>query len=167
MDSFGFRPFAFCVACLISTWPCAAQSLADPARAPGQAPAQEVIDVHGIDPHAYRAVATRLPPGVEPTVDGRLDDDVWQLAPPFGAFVQREPIVGAPATERTEFRVLYDNQTLYVAIWAFEDRSRRHRRQRDAARFAAAERRLRCASYSTPSTTIGTGSTSAPTRSGR
>jgi hypothetical protein len=80
-----------------------------------------VVDVHTIDPHSYRAVAFRLPPGVAPRLDGRLDDDVWQLAQPFGNFIQREPTVGAPATDRTEFRVLYDDLTLYVAIWAFED----------------------------------------------
>ena len=39
---------------------------------------------------------------------GRLDDDVWQLAQPFGNFIQREPTVGAPATDRTEFRVLIE-----------------------------------------------------------
>jgi len=43
---------------------------------------------------------------VAPRVDGRLDDDVWQLAQPFGNFIQREPAVGAPAMDRTEFRVL-------------------------------------------------------------
>jgi len=115
------RPIVVCIVCLIVTWPCAAQTPAGPAPAVVQAPSPEVVDVPAIDPHSYRAVASRLPPGVAPRLDGRLDDDVWQLAQPFGNFIQREPAIGAPATDRTEFRVLYDDLTLYVAVWAFED----------------------------------------------
>ncbi|MGE3958970.1 MAG: DUF5916 domain-containing protein [Vicinamibacterales bacterium] len=79
-----------------------------------------VVDVRTIDPHAYKAAAARLPEGAAPRIDGRLDDEVWQLAPAFGDFIQREPRVGARSTERTEFRVLYDDRRLYVAIWAYE-----------------------------------------------
>jgi len=94
--------------------PCAAQSPSP------SVPAAEIVDVHAIDPHAYRAEAVRLPAGVAPKIDGRLDDDVWQLARSFGNFIQREPVIGAPSVEQTEFRVLYDDRKLYVAIWAFE-----------------------------------------------
>jgi hypothetical protein len=103
------------------TWPCLAQTPAKPATTAHPAPTPEVVDVHAVDPHSYRAVAFRLPAGVAPTIDGRLDDDVWRLAKPFGNFIQREPVVGAPATEPTEFRVLYDDRMLYIAIWAFEN----------------------------------------------
>ena len=79
-----------------------------------------VVDVHSVDPHSFRAMAARLPEAAAPQIDGRLDDEVWTAAPVFSNFIQREPIVGAPSTERTEFRVLYDDAKLYFAIWAYE-----------------------------------------------
>ncbi len=53
-------------------------------------------------------------------VDGRLDEPVWQSAPPLTGFVQREPHEGQAATERTEVRVLFDRAALYVAAWLFD-----------------------------------------------
>ena len=79
-----------------------------------------VVDIRSMDPHDFRAVAVRLPEGVAPRIDGQLDDEVWQLAPAFGDFIQRVPDVGMPSTHRTEFRILYDDTRVYVAIWAFE-----------------------------------------------
>jgi hypothetical protein len=79
-----------------------------------------VTDVALIDPHTFRAVAARLPDGQTPRIDGRLDDAVWALAPAQGRFVQREPRFGYETTERTEFRILYDERTLYIGIWAFD-----------------------------------------------
>ncbi|MCC6749968.1 MAG: carbohydrate binding family 9 domain-containing protein [Deltaproteobacteria bacterium] len=51
-----------------------------------------------------------------PRIDGRLDDEAWRSVPAVGAFVQRRPDPGAPASERTELRVAYDDDALYVAI---------------------------------------------------
>jgi len=47
-------------------------------------------------------------------IDGRLDEPAWQAAPPAGGFRQVEPAEGAPATEPTEIRVLFDDGALYV-----------------------------------------------------
>jgi hypothetical protein len=55
-----------------------------------------------------------------PTIDGRVDDDVWESAEPFATFIQQEPSEGAPATERTEIRFLADDRTLYIAIICFD-----------------------------------------------
>jgi hypothetical protein len=57
-----------------------------------------------------RAVRAPSPP----QVDGRLDDAVWQLAPPITGFTQQEPDTGAPAREETTVRVLFDDHALYV-----------------------------------------------------
>ncbi len=104
---------------------CAAPLLAQPATPPSARESEvpddlAVIDVHTVDPHQFKAQAVRITGGVVPKIDGVLDDGVWQLAPPFGDFIQREPRVGARSTEKTEFRVLYDDRKLYVAIWAYE-----------------------------------------------
>ena len=64
---------------------------------------------------------TMLPGGVSsPTLDGVVDDEAWTRVEPFTGFVQQEPNVGAPATEKTEVRILLDRQTLYVGIVAFD-----------------------------------------------
>jgi hypothetical protein len=48
-------------------------------------------------------------------LDGALDDAAWQSAPVTTGFLQRDPNEGAPATQNTEVRLLYDDQALYVA----------------------------------------------------
>ncbi len=48
-------------------------------------------------------------------LDGRLDDEVYQLSPSVSDFIQQVPREGAPATERTEAWVLFDRDTLYVS----------------------------------------------------
>ncbi|HEX2190224.1 MAG TPA: DUF5916 domain-containing protein [Longimicrobiaceae bacterium] len=56
-------------------------------------------------------------------VDGRLDDPAWAAAAVAGGFVQRAPDPGAPASQRTEVRVLYDDAALYVAARMHDDRA--------------------------------------------
>lgn len=53
-----------------------------------------------------------------PSVDGRLDDLIWQRAAAIDRFVQYLPVEGAPATESTKVYVAYDAQTLYFGIHA-------------------------------------------------
>jgi hypothetical protein len=55
-----------------------------------------------------------------PTIDGSLDDAVWQQGTLLDGFIQQEPDEGAPVSERTEVRILYDAQTLYLAVRAFD-----------------------------------------------
>ena len=52
-------------------------------------------------------------------VDGALDDVVYTTVPSFGGFIQTEPTAGAPATERTEAWVFFDDTNLYIAarLW--------------------------------------------------
>jgi len=50
------------------------------------------------------------------TIDGRLDEEAWGLAPVQSGFRQRDPDEGQPATERTELRLLYDDNALYAGV---------------------------------------------------
>ncbi|MGE3489011.1 MAG: DUF5916 domain-containing protein [Vicinamibacterales bacterium] len=70
--------------------------------------------------HSYRAVAIRVADGQQPRIDGKLTDEAWRLAPAHGNFVQREPDYGQPSSEKTEFRVLYDDTTLYLGVWVWD-----------------------------------------------
>ena len=85
---------------------------------------------------AYSGSAIARPPALSATprsiqaleargaivVDGRLDEAEWLAAPLADGFVQSEPLTGAPATERTDVRVLYDNDRLYIGAY-LHDRS--------------------------------------------
>jgi TolB-like protein len=53
-----------------------------------------------------------------PEIDGRLDDAVWQDAAVITDFVQRQPLDGALATENTEVYVAYDNDNIYLGVYA-------------------------------------------------
>ncbi len=49
------------------------------------------------------------------TVDGRLDDQIYQRVPPVSDFIQQEPQEGEPATEQTDAWVFFDDENLYVS----------------------------------------------------
>ena len=55
-----------------------------------------------------------------PVLDGRLDDPVWALARAAVQFRQFEPDPGEFATERTEARILYDGDALYVGMRMYD-----------------------------------------------
>jgi len=55
-----------------------------------------------------------------PAVDGRLDDEVWSRAVPFGGFRMVFPYPESDPTERTELRVLYDEDNLYIGVVCFD-----------------------------------------------
>ncbi|MEQ1730551.1 MAG: DUF5916 domain-containing protein [Vicinamibacterales bacterium] len=60
-----------------------------------------------------QARATRVIDGTI-RIDGRLDETAWRTATAIADFVQREPDEGAPATDRMEVRILFDDGALYV-----------------------------------------------------
>jgi len=49
-------------------------------------------------------------------IDGKLTEAAWLVPETCSGLVQREPFVGEPATKKTEFRVLYDDKSIYVAV---------------------------------------------------
>jgi hypothetical protein len=53
-------------------------------------------------------------------VDGRLDETAWTRATPITDFKQQQPREGAPASERTEVRVLYDERALYIGARMYD-----------------------------------------------
>jgi len=53
-------------------------------------------------------------------IDGVLDEAAWEEATIVDSFTQQEPDNGEPATERTEVRLLYDAERLYVGVHAFD-----------------------------------------------
>jgi hypothetical protein len=82
------------------------------ARLAHAGPSGSVHQPHG----AVHAVRTSTPP----VVDGRLSEESWLLAEPASGFTQTDPDEGQPASERTELRVLYDDEALYIGVRLFD-----------------------------------------------
>jgi uncharacterized protein DUF5916/cellulose/xylan binding protein with CBM9 domain len=57
---------------------------------------------------------------VAPVIDGKLDEPVWQEGNLLDGFIQFEPEIGQPASERTEVRVGYDSHNLYFGILCYD-----------------------------------------------
>ena len=66
------------------------------------------------------ARATRIPNGEGPTIDGDLNDPAWAKAEVIDEFYQVDPNVGQPATQPTIARFMYDDENLYVGIYAYD-----------------------------------------------
>ena len=49
-------------------------------------------------------------------LDGRLDEAAWAAAPVTSDFTQINPDEGTPASQRTDVRVVYDEDMLYVGV---------------------------------------------------
>jgi hypothetical protein len=65
------------------------------------------------------AVAVRA--AARPVLDGKvLDDPAWVKAPPITRFWQTTPNEGAPASEQTEVRIVFSDDTLYVGVVAYD-----------------------------------------------
>jgi hypothetical protein len=89
----------------IAAWPniAAGQSIAVPA------PTQQAT-----------AVALRIDPPDSIAIDGVFDEAAWERAEPIGNFTQSEPRNGEHETERTEIRILFSEDNLYVDAQFFD-----------------------------------------------
>ena len=64
--------------------------------------------------------AERLGDGEEARLDGRLDEAFWQRAEPATDFIMQDPILGGTPTERTEVRIAFDRDNLYMGVTAHD-----------------------------------------------
>ena len=81
-----------------------------------------------------RMRAFRLNDGESIMLDGRLDEPVWARTEPAGDFIQIDPDNGEPATEKTEVRIAFDADTLYIGVTCYDsepDGSIAYQRRRD------------------------------------
>ena len=49
------------------------------------------------------------------TLDGVLDEPVYKNEAPFGGLIQVAPDAGAPATERSDLWISYDDRNIYLS----------------------------------------------------
>lgn len=67
-------------------------------------------------PRSLNATRTAVPP----VIDGFGNDEVWKQATTALNFVQQEPVDGAPESERTEFKILYDDHNIYFYAMMYD-----------------------------------------------
>jgi hypothetical protein len=67
-----------------------------------------------------RVYTTRHLDGAAPRLDGKHDDACWSMVEWSSEFTQWEPSEGQPPTFQTAFKILYDDQALYVAYRAYD-----------------------------------------------
>ncbi len=53
-------------------------------------------------------------------IDGQLEEPDWALAEPVSDFLQSEPHEGGAPTEKTEVRVLFDQDRLYIGVYLYD-----------------------------------------------
>ncbi len=87
----------------------------------GAPPAFAAAQVQNGQPPARASYDHAQAPSVQITrttapirIDGVLDEEAWQQAPPIAEFTQMEPNEGQPGSQRTEFRLLLGDDALYI-----------------------------------------------------
>src|SRR5688572_1472551 len=71
-----------------------------------------VVQVQANDSTGPVAIASRARGDIR--IDGHLNDAAWRAATPITTFTQRDPNAGAPATQPTDVRIVYDASAIYV-----------------------------------------------------
>ena len=89
--------------------------VAQSARETGTTP----VSTYGHRVPVPRAMATRRAGPI--VLDAKLDEPAWRAATPITAFTQIDPDEGKPASQRTEVRILYDDDALYVGAKMYDD----------------------------------------------
>ncbi len=67
-------------------------------------------------------------------LDGSVNEEVWSTAVPITDFTQQEPVEGGTPSERTEVRIVFDEDNLYIGAIVYDDPEgiMAYQRQRDA-----------------------------------
>lgn len=55
-----------------------------------------------------------------PTIDGKIDDPIWDSIEWTGDFIQQRPDEGKAPSQETQFKLMYDSDHIYVAIRCFD-----------------------------------------------
>jgi hypothetical protein len=72
-----------------------------------------------------KAVPINIPKiSISPTIDGRLDEEVWQRAAVFKDFYQTSPGDNIAASKPTEAMMMYDEKHLYIAFKCWDEKDK-------------------------------------------
>jgi len=115
---------------------CASTATAQQPAPPNAAANQQNAQANqGADNGGRRRMnAFRLNDGESVMLDGVLDEPIWSRAVPASDFIQQDPQNGRPATERTEVRIAFDDESLYMGVTCFDSEPEKwigYQRRRD------------------------------------
>jgi hypothetical protein len=77
-----------------------------------------------LERRTYNTAFTRT----APEIDGLMDDSCWNQVEWTGNFIQTTPYENKPPTQQTEFKILYDDNNLYVFIRAHDNEASKIRK---------------------------------------
>jgi hypothetical protein len=72
---------------------------------------------------AKKSYAAARAEAAAPTIDGKLDDPAWAKAAWEEGFIQSQPYEGREPSERTAFKIIYDEKSVYVAVRAYDSQA--------------------------------------------
>ena len=84
---------------------------------------------------AKQIEAHQIAPSQNLILDGRLDDATWNKIKPTSDFLVQVPIEGDEPSEKSEIRVAYDQNNLYIAVQFFDsepDQIKAYQKKRDS-----------------------------------
>ncbi|NER12714.1 hydrolase [Leptobacterium flavescens] len=55
-----------------------------------------------------------------PTIDGLLNDESWNIVEWDGDFIENRPDENTAPTQKTRFKILYDNKNLYIGVRCYD-----------------------------------------------
>lgn len=85
-----------------------------------------LLCIYGLFLHAQeniipiREYSTKRIIGASPSIDGIADDKAWEMVEWSGDFTQKDPYEYEPPSQQTAFKILYNDNNLYVLIRAFD-----------------------------------------------
>ncbi len=65
-----------------------------------------------------KAMAVRL--SIPPKIDGMLNDSCWKKCVPITDFIQDDPLYKAATTQKTEVRICFDDDAIYIGAMMFD-----------------------------------------------
>jgi hypothetical protein len=74
--------------------------------------------VYGQSPEKKRYKATKITSSI--VIDGKVNEEAWQQGEWVDDFTQFEPYNGKNPSQKTEFKILFDENNIYVAIKSFD-----------------------------------------------
>ncbi len=83
-----------------------------------QSSRSSVVEYDGSAGQTQIVTPSFLDPDV--SVDGRIDESIWDSSPVLTGFTQYDPSEGVPASQPTEVRVFVTDDAVYFAIKAFD-----------------------------------------------
>ncbi len=69
---------------------------------------------------AQESVIKAFKSNESPVIDGKLNESIWMQATPFSDFKMVEPVPGSNPTEKTEVRIIYDQNSMFIGIRCYD-----------------------------------------------